>query len=153
MANNRPTFPSIYLNIIKCSNLIGQKDYRIFKIDNKGCLISLLFEIGNQSKILWKCAKGYYVDSEAYNDGRIFLARKDWTFPIPIAYGPGRLAEIGSMCERMNIFKPLIVTDSGSKNLGFNQTLKDHLKKCSLVSDVFFDISPILSVLPNSSQQ
>ena len=82
------------------------------------------------------------MDSEAYDDGRIFLAPKDWTFPIPIAYGPGRLAEIGSMCERMNIFKPLIVTDSGSKNLGFNQTLKDHLKKYSLVSDVFFDISP-----------
>ena len=24
------------------------------------------------------------------------LVPKDWTFPVPIAYGPGRLSEIGS---------------------------------------------------------
>ena len=77
-----------------------------------------------------------------YNDSTIFLAAKDWTFPIPIAYGPGRLAEIGSICQRLSVWKPLIVTDSGSKDLGFIQTLKDYLKKCSLASDVFFDISP-----------
>ena len=80
--------------------------------------------------------------STPYNEGAIFLDSKDWTFPIPIAYGPDRLAEIGIICQRLDVSKPLIVTDSGSKDLGFVQTLRDHLKKYLVVSGVFFDISP-----------
>ena len=78
----------------------------------------------------------------SYDDGTIFLTPKDWNFPIPIAYGPDRLAEIGSICQRLDISNPLIVTDSGSKDLGFVQTLRDRLKKYLVVSGVFFDISP-----------
>ena len=43
----------------------------------------------------------------------------DWEFPIPIAYGPGRLNEIGKFCEKFKISNPLIVTDKGSKELPF----------------------------------
>lgn len=78
----------------------------------------------------------------SFYDDTFFLAPKDWTFPVPIAYGSGRLAEIGTICRRLGALNPLIVTDSGSKDLGFIQTLKDHLKSSSLASDVFFDISP-----------
>ena len=43
----------------------------------------------------------------------------DWDFPIPIAYGPGRLSEIGLFCEQFKISNPLIITDEVSKNLPF----------------------------------
>ena len=39
----------------------------------------------------------------------------DWESPIPIAYGPGRLSEIGLFCEQFQISNPLIITDEGSK--------------------------------------
>ena len=38
----------------------------------------------------------------------------DWSFPVPIKYGPGRLAEVGSQCLLLDIQNPLIVTDRGS---------------------------------------
>ena len=41
------------------------------------------------------------------------LAPQDWSFPVPIAYGPGRLAEMGERCAAMGLKNPLIVTDSG----------------------------------------
>ena len=31
------------------------------------------------------------------------LAHKDWGFPVPIFYGPGRIAEIGSICKNLEI--------------------------------------------------
>ena len=45
------------------------------------------------------------------------LQPQDWGFPVPIAYGPGRVKEISSFCKNLNINNPLIVTDSGSKDL------------------------------------
>lgn len=78
----------------------------------------------------------------ASNDDNFFLAQKDWTFPVPIAYGPGRLADIGNICRRLDASNPLIVTDSGSNNLPFIKTLTDHLNTSSLSSTVFSGISP-----------
>ena len=42
------------------------------------------------------------------------LKKQDWTFPIPIAYGPDRFCEIGKLCIEIEIKNPLIVTDNGS---------------------------------------
>lgn len=78
----------------------------------------------------------------APHDDTFFLARKDWSFPVPIAYGPGRLADIGKICMRLDALNPMIVTDSGSNNLPFITTLTDHLNKSSLSSVVFCGISP-----------
>lgn len=78
----------------------------------------------------------------ASDDSTLFLAPKDWTFPVPIAYGPGRLADVGSICKRLDVSNPLIVTDSGSKDLTFISLLKDHLNKSSILSAVFSGISP-----------
>ena len=58
------------------------------------------------------------------------LAPQDWGFPVPIAYGPGRIKEIGKSCESLNIKKPLIVTDRGSKDLTFISNLVQFLEKC-----------------------
>ena len=71
-----------------------------------------------------------------------FLQSQDWNFPVPIFYGPGRLAEIGKFCGFYNISNPLIVTDRGSKDLQFIQQTKDYLSGSSIASSIFFEISP-----------
>lgn len=70
------------------------------------------------------------------------LTPQDWTFPVPIAYGPGRLAEIGSRCVAMGLFNPLIVTDHGSHSLPFIAQLQSYLSNAGLEHDLFFNISP-----------
>jgi len=75
------------------------------------------------------------------NDPSILLAH-DWNFPIPIAYGPGRLAEIGQKCVALGVRNPLIVTDRGSRELAFISRLVDYLSGAGLASGVFSGISP-----------
>ena len=70
------------------------------------------------------------------------LIPQDWTFPVPIAYGPGRLAELGKHCAAAGAFNPLIVTDRGSKNLPFIKHAQSHISNEGLTSAVFADISP-----------
>ena len=70
------------------------------------------------------------------------LKSHDWTFPIPIAYGPGRINEISKICQSLNINNPLIVTDKSSQDLPFISQLIDLLKKAGLTSGIFTEISP-----------
>ena len=70
------------------------------------------------------------------------LSNQDWTFPTNIAYGPGRLKEIGGICNNLDIKNPLIVTDKGSTKLPFIINLQNYLKSSNVKSDLFFDISP-----------
>ena len=75
------------------------------------------------------------------SDAEILLAQ-DWTFPVPIAYGPGRLSEIGERCAALGLSNPLIVTDKGSRNLPFISRLQVYLTEAGLASGVYSDISP-----------
>ena len=75
------------------------------------------------------------------NDPSILLSH-DWNFPVPIAYGPGRLAEIGQKCLALGVRNPLIVTDRGSRELLFISRLVDQLSEAGLTSAVFSGISP-----------
>ena len=70
------------------------------------------------------------------------LSNQDWTFPTNIAYGPGRLKEIGSICNNLDIKNPLIITDKGSPKLPFVINLQSYLNSSNIKSDLFFDISP-----------
>ncbi|MEO0666589.1 MAG: iron-containing alcohol dehydrogenase [Pseudomonadota bacterium] len=70
------------------------------------------------------------------------LLPQDWTFPVPISYGPGRMVEIGQRCGALQITNPLIVTDRGSRNLPFIEQLQHHLHAAGIPSAVFGDISP-----------
>ena len=70
------------------------------------------------------------------------LLSHDWIFPVPIAYGPGRLAEIGQKCVALGVRNPLIVTDRGSRELTFISRLVDYLSGAGLASGVFSGISP-----------
>lgn len=70
------------------------------------------------------------------------LDAQNWTFPIPIAYGPGRLKAIGEICDQAGMTRPLIVTDRGSRRLPFIQDIVGHLGKSGLASALYADISP-----------
>ena len=70
------------------------------------------------------------------------LEPQDWIFPVPIAYGPGRLAEIGNRCAEMELSNPLIVTDHGSRDLPFIARLQGYLTTSGLDCGLFSDISP-----------
>ena len=66
----------------------------------------------------------------------------DWTIPVPIVFGPGRLVEIGDRCHTIGIKRPLIVTDRGSHDLPFIGQLQGYLAQSDLRSGLFWDISP-----------
>ncbi|MEO1110309.1 MAG: iron-containing alcohol dehydrogenase [Pseudomonadota bacterium] len=70
------------------------------------------------------------------------LEPQDWTFPVPIAYGPGRLSEIGHRCAALGLSNPLIVTDKSSRDLPFISQLQTYLGEAGLSSAFFSDISP-----------
>ena len=70
------------------------------------------------------------------------LEPQDWSFPIPITYGPGRLSEIGQRCAAMGLLNPLIVTDKGSRNLPFISKLHSYLADAGLSTALFSEISP-----------
>lgn len=75
------------------------------------------------------------------SDPSMLLAH-DWNFPVPIAYGPGRLAEMGQRCVALGVRNPLIVTDRGSRELSFIARLVEVLSEAGLRSAVFSGISP-----------
>ena len=70
------------------------------------------------------------------------LEPQDWSFPIPIAYGPGRLSEIGQRCAAMGLLNPLIVTDKGTRDLPFISKLQSYLADAGLSTALFSEISP-----------
>ncbi len=70
------------------------------------------------------------------------LQPQDWSFPVPISYGPGRLSEISSHCKMMGLQNPLIVTDKGSAHLPFIKLLQDFLSLANIPSALFDEVSP-----------
>jgi len=66
----------------------------------------------------------------------------DWTFPVPIRYGAGRLAELGEVCMTAGLKNPLIVTDRGSSALPFIAEAGGSLKAAGLSSGLFSEVAP-----------
>lgn len=70
------------------------------------------------------------------------LDPQDWSFPVPIAYGPGRLKEIAGMCRDAGMARPLVVTDRGSAGLPFLGDLMRLLSEGGLHAALYAEISP-----------
>ncbi len=70
------------------------------------------------------------------------LDPQDWTFPVAIAYGPGRLKQIAGFCRAAGMSMPLIVTDRGSAGLPFIAALRGYLADGGLASALYANISP-----------
>ena len=75
-------------------------------------------------------------------DQAAMLEPQDWSFPVPIAYGPGRLAEVAVQCAGLGIHAPLVVTDSGSAGLPFISGLMSMLTAAGMKAGLYSDISP-----------
>jgi alcohol dehydrogenase class IV len=71
-----------------------------------------------------------------------FLTPADWTFPVPIRYGPGRLSELGTACQELGIKNGLIVTDRGSSGLPFIEIAQKICTSAGIGIGVFSDVSP-----------
>jgi len=71
-----------------------------------------------------------------------YLSYQNWTFPVPIRYGPGRIKELSEICQTKGIKKPLVVTDNGSKNLKFIENILTDLEDHQLKPGFFSNISP-----------
>ena len=69
------------------------------------------------------------------------LQAQDWSFPVLIAYGPGRLAEIGQKACELGITNALIVTDRGSRDLPFIAQTATHLATAGVKSMFFRDFA------------
>jgi len=70
------------------------------------------------------------------------LSPVEWTFPIPVFLGPGRVADIGPFCRTTGITAPLIVTDRGSLDLPFIGHVQEMLTEQGLRVHVFSDVNP-----------
>ena len=70
-----------------------------------------------------------------------FLQQADWTFPVPIAYGPGRFDELPDHCHRLGLKNPLIITDCGTASLTFISGAVGLLAHAGIVSTIFHNIS------------
>ena len=71
-----------------------------------------------------------------------YLSYQNWTFPVPIRYGPGRIKELSKICQTKGIKKPLVVTDNGSKNLKFIENIITDLEDHQLKPGFFSNVSP-----------
>lgn len=63
----------------------------------------------------------------------------DWTFPVPIRFGPGRVSELGQACAELAMQAPLVVTDRGSRDLPF---VEQALTALGPNAGLFSEISP-----------
>ena len=66
----------------------------------------------------------------------------DWSLPIPIHYGRGRLGELGQICAQAGLRNPLVVTDRGSRDLPFIARSTESLRAAGLGSGVFSEVAP-----------
>ena len=71
-----------------------------------------------------------------------FLTTADWTFPIPIRYGPGRIQELGVVCLENGVKAPLIVTDHGSRDLSLITQALESVSDSGFKEVVFSQVSP-----------
>ena len=66
----------------------------------------------------------------------------EWSFPVPIIYGPGRVKDLGRRTAEMALLNPLIVTDRGSAHLPFISELQQILAEAGVSTGLFAEISP-----------
>ena len=66
-----------------------------------------------------------------------YLSHQNWSFPTSIRYGPGRVKELFEICSQNGIKRPLIITDNGSKDLGFIKNIYDNLQNKNLDIKIF----------------
>ena len=71
-----------------------------------------------------------------------YLDNADWSFPVPIYYGPDRVRELPGFCRSNKLNRPLLVTDRSSADLPFVKNVLTDLNNSNLKCGLFTEISP-----------
>jgi len=66
----------------------------------------------------------------------------NWSWPTPIRFGAGRIAELAEACHTAGIRKPLVVTDRGLARLPLTLQVMDILRRSGFDADLFAEVDP-----------
>lgn len=65
---------------------------------------------------------------------------RNWNYPTAVRFGPGRIAELPSICKEVGITRPLLVTDPGLRAMPMIASALAALKAAGLGDAVFSDM-------------
>lgn len=68
--------------------------------------------------------------------------KANWNYPTAIHFGIGRINELPDCCKKLNINKPLLVTDNGLVNIKFVKDILNNLKSTGFGNAVFSGVKP-----------
>lgn len=66
----------------------------------------------------------------------------NWSYPTPIKFGAGRIAELPAACAQAGIRNPLLVTDKGLASLPITVSALDLLDSAGLGREMFAEVDP-----------
>jgi len=66
----------------------------------------------------------------------------NWSYPTPIWFGAGRIAELAAACHQAGIKKPLLVTDKGLADLPITQNALASLAGAGVEAALFAEVDP-----------
>jgi alcohol dehydrogenase class IV len=66
----------------------------------------------------------------------------NWNYPTPVKFGPGRIAELASVCKQAGIARPLFVTDAALATMPIATGAFQQLKDAGFATALFSDIEP-----------
>ena len=67
---------------------------------------------------------------------------RNWSYPTPIKFGVGRIAELAEQCKAVGLKKPLLVTDKALASLPITANALDILDRAGLGRAVFSEVDP-----------
>ena len=67
---------------------------------------------------------------------------RNFNFPNPIKFGPGRIKELPEFCKQANMARPLVVTDKGLASSDMVKAVVSNLKAAGLHAALFSDVRP-----------
>jgi alcohol dehydrogenase class IV len=70
------------------------------------------------------------------------VTARNWGYPTPIRFGPGRIKELATVCHDAGIARPLVVTDPGLAALPLTPFVHALLAADGLSSTTFHDLKP-----------
>ena len=70
------------------------------------------------------------------------VPNRNWSYPTPIKFGVGRIAELAEQCKAVGLKKPLLVTDKALASLPITAAALDSLAAAGLGRAVFSEVDP-----------
>ncbi|MEO8243048.1 MAG: iron-containing alcohol dehydrogenase [bacterium] len=70
------------------------------------------------------------------------VPNRNWSYPTPIKFGVGRIAELAEQCKAVGLKKPLLVTDKALAALPITAAALDGLEAAGLGRAMFSEVDP-----------